>query len=224
MVAEAFRDQLGLIELYIADLNAIQGYSPETHRELIDGLAHSEMRIILDAGVSDVENARAWIDLGIHKVVIAAETLRAPDDLRKIPADLDPDRLIFSLDMRSGSVLSRCPEIASMSAMELMKQLRSSGWQEVILLDLSRVGSKEGTNFSLASEARASFPGLNLLVGGGIARVEELYELKEMGIAGVLLATALHSGAITAQHISEILEAPGARASRPHAGGTPALH
>jgi phosphoribosylformimino-5-aminoimidazole carboxamide ribotide isomerase len=202
-VAEAFRDQLGLREIYVADLNAIQGAPSARHRKLIENLVQKEgMEIILDSGSADIEDARIWLDLGIHKAVIGAETLQAFDDLRKIPAGLDPDRLIFSLDMRSGKVLSHCPEIARMPVMELMEQLRSGGWREVILLDLSKVGSKEGTNFSLASEARAAFPGLNLLVGGGIARVEELHELKDMGIAGVLLATALHSGAITAPHIA----------------------
>lgn len=202
-VAQAFRDKLGLKEIYVADLNAIQNALSAGHRNVIEYLANKEkMNIILDEGLPDIESARAWLDLGIHKAVIGAETLRVLNDLCKIPADLDPDRLIFSLDMRSGKVLSCCSEIASMSAMELLKQLHSGGWREVILLDLSKVGSKEGTNFSLASEARAAFPGLNLLVGGGIARVEELHELKDMGIAGVLLATALHSGAITAPHIA----------------------
>jgi phosphoribosylformimino-5-aminoimidazole carboxamide ribotide isomerase len=204
-VAAAFRDQLGLRAIYVADLNAIQGARLSGHISLIERLAHEEgMEVILDAGAPDIESARAWLDLGVHKAVIGAETLRAYDDLQRIPAGLDPDRLIFSLDMRSGKVLSRCYEIASMPAMELMEQLQSGGWREVILLDLTRVGSNEGTIFPLASEARASFSELNLLVGGGVTGVEELFELKKIGIAGVLLATALHSGAITAQHISAL--------------------
>ncbi len=202
-VAAAFRDQLGLREIYIADLNAIQGSALTSHRNLIENLVHKEgIKIILDAGTLDIESANAWLDLGIHKVVIGAETLQAFDDLRKIPAGFNLDKLIFSLDMRSGKVLSHCPEIASLSAMELIEQLWSGGWREVILLDLIKVGSNEGMNISLASRARATFPGLSLLVGGGIAGVEELHELKDMGIAGVLLATALHRGAITAQQLS----------------------
>jgi phosphoribosylformimino-5-aminoimidazole carboxamide ribotide isomerase len=201
-VARAFRDQLRLSEIYVADLNAIQGASLAGHRSLIERLAREEeIKIILDAGASDAESARNWLGLGINKAVIGSETLKSFDDLKNIPGFLDPDRLIFSLDMRSGKVLSLCPEIASMSVMELLAQLRSCGWREVLMLDLGRVGTGEGTIGSLSSEARAKFPDLKLLVGGGIAGFEELLELKAAGIVGVLLATALHTGAITAEQI-----------------------
>jgi phosphoribosylformimino-5-aminoimidazole carboxamide ribotide isomerase len=204
-VASAFRNQLGLKEIYIADLNAIQGIPLSSHRELIVSLAHRErMEIILDAGIADVEDARDWLALGVHKAVVGAETLGNLDELWRIPANLDPGRLVFSLDMRGGKVLSRIPDLAAMPVSDLLEQLRSAGWQEIILLDLSLVGSGEGTSFQLASEAQARFPELSLLVGGGIAGIEELLKLKAAGIAGVLLATALHSGAITSKQIADI--------------------
>jgi phosphoribosylformimino-5-aminoimidazole carboxamide ribotide isomerase len=208
-VASAFRDRLGLKEVYIADLNAIQGIPPNSHRKLIVRLAQRErMEIILDAGIANVEDAWDWLDLGIHKAVIGAETLCDLNELWKLPANLDPGRLVFSLDMRAGKILSRIPDLAAMPVLDLLEQLRSAGWQEIILLDLSLVGSGEGTSFPLASEAQARFPGLSLLVGGGIAGIEELLKLKAAGIAGVLLATALHSGAMTAQHISILRQVP----------------
>jgi phosphoribosylformimino-5-aminoimidazole carboxamide ribotide isomerase len=204
-VASAFRDQLGLKEIYIADLNAIQGAPLDSHRKLIAGLAQRErMQIILDAGIADVEDARDWLDLGIRKAVVGAETLSSLDELWKIPVNLDPGRLVFSLDMRAGKVLSRSPDLEAMPVLDLLEQLRSAGWQEIILLDLSLVGSGEGTSFQLASEAQTRFPELSLLVGGGIAGIEELLELKAAGIAGVLLATALHNGAIGLQHVIEL--------------------
>jgi phosphoribosylformimino-5-aminoimidazole carboxamide ribotide isomerase len=204
-VAKAFRDRLGLHEIYIADLDAIQGGSPISHREAIAALARRErMRIILDAGVSDVENACAWLDLGVRKVVIGAETLRTWSTLRDLPSRIDRDHLVFSLDLRGGTVLSQCPALASMSPMQVLGNLQSAGWREVILLDLGRVGSGEGLDRALAGSARTAFPDLGLIVGGGVADPTELIELKSLGVAGVLVATALHRGIIIAQHLSAL--------------------
>ena len=48
-VATAFRDRLGLNEIYIADLDAIQGARQVNHREMIAALAGEEdLNIILD--------------------------------------------------------------------------------------------------------------------------------------------------------------------------------
>jgi phosphoribosylformimino-5-aminoimidazole carboxamide ribotide isomerase len=208
-VATAFRDRLGLNEIYIADLDAIQGARQVNHREMIAALAGEEdLNIILDAGVSDVENTRTWLDLGVRKVVIGAETLRTWDALQDIPAKVDRDRLIFSLDSHAGKILSQTPALAALSPMKALEHLQAAGWQEVLLLDLRLVGSGEGVDRKLASEARRNFPDLSLLVGGGLARAEELAELEAMGVAGVLAATALHYGTITAQHLAALVRNP----------------
>jgi phosphoribosylformimino-5-aminoimidazole carboxamide ribotide isomerase len=202
-VARAFRKKLGLNEIYVADLDAIQGTDEIRHREVITALACREkMSILLDAGVSDVENAHAWLELGIHRLVIGSETLRDFNALKEFPARVDRNRLGFSIDLRGGKTLSRCPDLTAMPPMRILQHLSWSGWQEVILLNLSRVGSEEGADRTLLADARDRFPGLSLLIGGGIAGPEELIELQALGIAGVLTATALHRGTINAQHLS----------------------
>jgi phosphoribosylformimino-5-aminoimidazole carboxamide ribotide isomerase len=202
-IAQAFRDKLGLNEIYIADLNAIQGSNQNSHKKVIADLAGRErIGIILDAGASDVDAARAWLDLGVRKIVIASETLRTWDALQDIASKIDRDRLVFSLDFRAGAILTQCPDLLTMPCMEVLGHLQSSGWKEIILLDLRRVGSGEGADRALVAEARANFPHLDILVGGGIADSVELAELRRLGVAGVLMATALHRGTIIAQHLS----------------------
>ncbi|MBN2318923.1 MAG: hypothetical protein JXR49_07590 [Acidobacteria bacterium] len=204
-IARAFRDRLGLNEIYIADLDAIQNSNPTKHRELIVYLSSSEkIRILLDAGISDAAQARIRLDTGIHKVIIGAETLKSRDALKGLPCDIDPARLIFSLDCRNGKILSRCSDLVKLAPMKALECLQSSGWREIILLDLARVGSGRGIDRSLIIQARANFPELTLLAGGGITGPHEANELNSMGIEGALLATALHNGSIGPQHIPEL--------------------
>jgi phosphoribosylformimino-5-aminoimidazole carboxamide ribotide isomerase len=204
-VAGAFRDRLGLREIYIADLNAIQGSPEADHRDLIASLVHNEkMKIMLDAGIPDIAPARRWLGLGVHKVIIGSETLSSLDALREIIEGVDRDRLVFSLDMRADTVLSKCSDFAALSPLEALEQLQASGWRDVILLDVSRVGSEGGFDRALVAEARKKCPRLNLLIGGGIANPGQLLELKSLQVAGVLIATAFHRGIITARHVSEI--------------------
>jgi len=201
-VARAFRNLLSLNEVYIADLDAIQNPHQTHHRKIIADIARREgMDVILDAGISDIETAREWIESGVCKVVIGSETLRAWNALHYFPSKIHRDHLVFSLDLHAGKILSQCPALSVMEPVEAVEYLQSAGWQEVILLDLERVGSGEGAETSLAAEVRAKLPDLPLLLGGGIAGPEELTSLESLGIAGVLIATALHRGIITARHL-----------------------
>lgn len=201
-IARGVRDRLGLNEIYIADLDAIQDSIQTNHRDLIERLTSCEkIHVLLDAGISDAGQARDWLNKGVYKVIIGTETLEKLEALKEIPPNVDPARLIFSLDCRNGKILSKCSGLSALSPIKALEYLHSSGWQEIILLDLARVGSGQGADHSLITEAQASFPELTLLVGGGIKGPEELNRLQSLGIRGALVATALHDGTIGAQHI-----------------------
>jgi phosphoribosylformimino-5-aminoimidazole carboxamide ribotide isomerase len=202
-LARAFRARLGLCEIYVADLNAIQNSGNADHREVINALTREErLNIILDAGIADVAAAKAWLGIGVRKVVIGSETLSKWNALHEIAVEIEQDRRLFSLDLRAGKILSRHAAMAAMSPIEALQHLQSSGWREIIMLDLKRVGSGEGADRAMIRKVREACPDLRLLVGGGINNPGELSELESLGIAGALVATAFHRGTITAQHIS----------------------
>jgi phosphoribosylformimino-5-aminoimidazole carboxamide ribotide isomerase len=190
-LARAFGAELGLDELYVADLDAIGGGSG--HTALLTALA-DEARIMVDAGVSEPAAARALLDLGAHRVIVGTETLPSAAALERLIADLPDGTLILSIDLRESSLLSPDSELADRSALDAMRRLPRV--REAIVLDLARVGSGAGPDVALIGEIHAAFPELELLAGGGVRDVEDLRALDAAGAAGALVATALHRGVI----------------------------
>jgi phosphoribosylformimino-5-aminoimidazole carboxamide ribotide isomerase len=207
-IARAFRERLGLSELYIADLDAIQGHG--NHRPLISTLAKQErMRLLIDAGAADLLGVLDIIATGSHRAIIGSETLASWEALRSIVSEIPAEHLIFSLDMRDGQILARSSELAALSPLQALEEVRHIGLQEVILLELTRVGTGTGVNRELIIRARQRFPDLLLLAGGGIRDARDLDELAALGVRGVLVATALHRGIITREHISALTRPSG---------------
>jgi phosphoribosylformimino-5-aminoimidazole carboxamide ribotide isomerase len=196
-LAQAFRKRLGCSEIYIADLDAIQKQGQ--NREIIAKIADQTcLRILLDAGITKLAGAREMLACGAAKVIIGSETLQQWAALGEIREAIPPERLVFSLDMRAGQVLSACPDLAEIQPLALLQQLADAGWSEVILLDLARVGTQTGLGWPLIAEARRRFPEIQLIAGGGVRSAGDLMELNRCGASGVLLATALHQEAVTA--------------------------
>ena len=74
-VAKAFK-ALGFSELYIADLDAITGGS--ANFQVFKRIAkETGLKLMVDAGVSDLETAEKLLDCGVSKVVIGTETLQS---------------------------------------------------------------------------------------------------------------------------------------------------
>src|SRR5713226_7168247 len=75
-IARAFRDQLRLSEIYLADLDAIAGAEPAW--QIYEDIQSLGCRLWVDAGVRDVSRARNLSKAGIVDVVVGLETLAGP--------------------------------------------------------------------------------------------------------------------------------------------------
>ena len=200
-LAGTYRSDLGLDELYVADLDAIGGDGD--HRDLIAALAR-EARVMVDAGVSEPRPARALLDLGAHRVVVGTETLTltTSNALDRLLTEIS--EVVLSLDLRDGAALSPHPQLAGLPALDAVARLHRAGMREAIVLDLARVGSGAGPDAGLIAEIHAAFGDLELLAGGGVRDVEDLRALRAAGAAGALVATALHRGVIGPRELAEL--------------------
>ncbi len=200
-LARAFRSELALDEVYVADLDAITGAG--SHHAIIAALAR-EASVMVDAGVTEPGRARELLELGAQRVIVGTETLTGGLDalLAEIP------QLVLSVDLRDGRLLSPDPRLAGLSALDAMARLHRPGLREVIVLDLARVGSGAGTDVGLIAELHAAFGDLQLLAGGGVRDIDDLRALSDAGAAGALVATALHKGVIGRRELTEL--SPGA--------------
>jgi phosphoribosylformimino-5-aminoimidazole carboxamide ribotide isomerase len=178
-LARAFRRE----ELYVADLDAITGAGDND--AVIRALAR-ESRVMVDAGVSEPERARALLDLGVDRVVVGTETIEDAEALDALPD------AVLSVDLRDGRTLSPDPRISGLPALDTVALLRPP--REVIVLDLARVGTSAGPDVATIAEIHTAFPDIELLAGGGVRDNDDLRALADAGAAGALVGTALLRG------------------------------
>jgi phosphoribosylformimino-5-aminoimidazole carboxamide ribotide isomerase len=194
-LARALRTELGLDELYVADLDAITGAGGN---DAVIGALARELRVMVDAGVSEPRRARALLDLGAHRVIVGTETLPGPDALDAL---LPLGSVVLSVDLRDGALLSPDPRLARLSALDAVERLSRPELREAIVLDVARVGSRAGLDIELIARLHTAFPALELLAGGGVRDVEDLRALADAGASGAPVATALHTGVIGAREL-----------------------
>jgi phosphoribosylformimino-5-aminoimidazole carboxamide ribotide isomerase len=219
-LARAYREQLGLTELYIADLNAIQGRG-DCAGLVAELCASRDVAVMVDAGAGTLAQARRVLSLGAAKVVIGLETLPAWENLVEIRRSLPASQLVFSLDMRGEVLLAANPDLVTLSPLQILARLAQDGWEDVVLLDLARVGTGAGVDPGFLGKAGARYPELRLLAGGGVRDATDLRALTFAGAAGALVATALQSGAIDRAALAAVATAIPARTRQSGLGPPP---
>lgn len=194
-VASALLLAAGVTELYIADIDALQGHRPRLG--WIRELTGRGCRVMIDAGVRTAADAIPIVGAGAA-VVAGTETLAGPDELKALIEARDAERIILSVDLRNGRVLSKDdvwgpdPEPA-----DVVGRAIRMGVRRVIVLELARVGTGIGPGtVELCGQLRQRFPDIELIAGGGVRNWSDVEQLGAAGVDGVLVASALHDGAM----------------------------
>ena len=197
-IASTF-DSLGFSSLYLADLDAILGNSANLniYSQII---AQTRLDLMVDAGTSDIAKAEKVLATDVSKIVIGSETLGSLDFVSKAVRAFGEDKVVVSIDQKEGKMLGASEAIASMDAVSFGQQLAGVGVRQIILLDLDRIGTEHGTNLILMRNILEK-SGVEVLVGGGIRSLQELEELRKLGVSGALVATVLHNGKLAVDEL-----------------------
>jgi HisA/HisF family protein len=198
-VATKFK-KIGFRDLYVADLDAIMGYSTNFHllKQIVDETC---LKLMVDAGVSDIERAQELLDNGVSKIIIGTETLHDENFVSEAVKFFGSERVIVSLDLKGARILGKKGNHFCQSPFSFLRFLKIKGVSQVIVLDLRRVGSSEGVNVNFLENVIKKNE-VDVYVGGGIRDINDLFELKNLGMSGALVATALHTGKISVDALS----------------------
>lgn len=203
-VINALRQECGIGEFYIADLDAIlQG---QRNWKFYEFLEKEGLTFWLDAGLRSLQQLRELSSRDIRRIVIGLETWSGLHDLKLGLMEYKAN-IMFSLDMKGGQLLNQSGIWDGLTPDELVLQLSQTELKELFLLDLSTVGTGKGLpTISLLRQAKSLKNDWSITTGGGVHTLRDLIHLKESGADGCVLASALHDGSISREQLLELIE------------------
>ena len=181
--------------IYIADIDAITNTG--NHFEQIELLSrlHPKVNWWVDAGISNVNARILYAPQANIRAVFGSENIHTLQDYRAMSYAYE-SRHVLSLDKLNGTELGAA-------------ELHNTGlyWpDDAICMTLNNVGSNIGPDIarlqSLQQLNLARKKPANLFAAGGVRNIEDLLALKQLDIAGALVASALHNGQITGDTIT----------------------
>ena len=176
----------GADEMYIADLDLIesQGHNVNDIR-----MVNTIIPVMFDGGVKNCESFEFFLDYAF-KVIVPTETLESIEEMEKIFENYPQERIVVSIDTKNSELLAKHLDVSLSELKEILIRLDPN---EIILLDITGVGTEKGYNKKLLDE----FGELKdkLIIAGGLNK-DSLVELESLGIKKVLIGTSLHSGEV----------------------------
>lgn len=191
-VAKGFREK-GAECLHLVDLEgARDGNTPniDTVKEII---RRSELFTEIGGGIRNEETVKAYLDAGADRVILGTAALKDPEFLDRM-LDKYKEKIAVGVDFRDGKVAVKgWLELSDVSCFDFCESLEKRGVRTVICTDISKDGLLGGTNLALYREMVARFS-MDLTASGGVSSLDDVKQLRDMGIYGAILGKALYTG------------------------------
>ncbi len=161
--------------------------------------------IELGGGIRSVDQARLWLDLGVHRVIFGTAALTEPEIVAEAVTEFGAEKVVVGIDGRSDKVAIRgWEEQTETSVLSLALKMKETGVTRIIYTDVHRDGELVGPNFKSTDEL-ARKADLRIIASGGFSTLEHFQRLDKLGnpnIEGAIVGTALYEGTLLLQDLT----------------------
>ena len=196
--------------IHLVDLDAAFGRGSNA-----DLIAHvvkevkRDVRVELSGGIRDDESLARALATGCERVNLGTAALEDPDWTAKVIRE-HGEAIAVGLDVRGTTLAARGWTQEGGDLYETIGRLDEAGCARYVVTDVAKDGTMKGPNLHLLRDVCAATD-RPVIASGGIASLENLHKLAEMGplgIEGAIVGRALYDGAFS---LAEALVAVEAR-------------
>jgi phosphoribosylformimino-5-aminoimidazole carboxamide ribotide isomerase len=189
--------------LHLVDLDGArdgQVANREAVREILNAI---DVPCELGGGIRNDQTVRDWLEAGISRVVIGTRALKDVDWFRRMCNEF-PQRIALGLDARSGRLATDgWLKTSELNAVEFATQVQQEPIAAIIYTDIAKDGMMMGPNLEAIAEMQEAVE-TPVIASGGVATVDDVRRLAEIGVTGCIVGRALYDNKLT---IADAIEA-----------------
>lgn len=166
----------------------------------------SGLFVEVGGGIRNMETIRKYLDAGIDRVILGTAAVENKELVKEAVAAYK-ERIAVGIDIKDGYVaIKGWLENSSFTAEDFLKEMQDLGVKTIICTDVSKDGMMQGPNKLLYKDLSEEFPDIDLIASGGVSSIDDIKNLKELGLHGAIVGKAYYTKAIDLKEAIEVAE------------------
>jgi phosphoribosylformimino-5-aminoimidazole carboxamide ribotide isomerase len=185
----------GAARLHVVDLDGAREGRPVNDDAVRAIIAAVPVPVQVAGGVRDLDAVERWLAAGAGRVVLGTAAVRDPT-LAQEAARRHGERIVVSIDGRDGLFAAEgWLEQTGERVEDLLRRFFEVGVPRFIYTDIGVDGTLAAPNYSAVAALVQATPA-KFIAAGGVAEVEHLIRLAELGVEGAIVGRALYEGRV----------------------------
>lgn len=197
-LAESFA-AAGAGRLHVVDLDAAFSAGQQNNHDVIRRIvaAAGKLEVEVGGGVRSVKDCERLFSLGARYAVLGTAAIKTPEVVAEACVRF-PGRIVIAVDARGGKVaVEGWQEDSTLDAQDVAESVARAGAAAVLYTDIARDGMRTGPDLSATARLASRIAPCPVIASGGVARIEDLDEVRESGAYSVIIGKAIYEKAFT---------------------------
>jgi phosphoribosylformimino-5-aminoimidazole carboxamide ribotide isomerase len=200
-VAKHFADA-GLQRLHIVDLDGAKAGAIVNLAVLEKVAAAVNMVIDFGGGVKKITDVQNILNAGASMVTIGSVAVKQPEVLEEWLLEFGADHFLIGADVLDERIkISGWLEDGGIDIFDFVRNLISLGVTNIFCTDISKDGMMQGPSVDLYKKIMSQHPEINLTASGGVSKIEDVIQLKEIGCSGAIIGKAIYENLVTLEQL-----------------------
>ena len=193
---------IGIRRLHVVDLDGAKSSSPKNLHVLEEIAIRTSLEIEWGGGIKSDQALYDAYNAGADYLIIGSVAVTKPDLFARWLDEYGGNRLILGADVHDGRVaINGWLQKSRQTIDALIDRFVPHGLSEVICTDISKDGMLQGPTFDLYARLQAKYPEQDIIVSGGISKMDDIRRLNEMHLRHVIVGKAIYEGRITLEEL-----------------------
>lgn len=200
-MAEKFNDT-GFKIIHIVDLMGSKAGDFKTLNLISKIKEKTGLQIEFGGGVRNLGSVDKLAASGVDYFIIGSLSIKNKKEFELIVNKYSNDKIITAVDAENEIIkVSGWTEGTNISIYDHIEYCASIGIKRFLCTDISKDGMLTGSNIKLYKKILKKFSSIELIASGGIKGMEEIVELKNIGLFGTIVGKALYEGKISLKEL-----------------------
>lgn len=184
--------------IHMVDLDGAKAGYPvntEIYRNIAE---NTNLKVEVGGGIRSMETIRAYLDLGISRVILGSAALKNPQLVADAIAEFGSEKIVVGIDAKNEMVATEgWLETSDVHYIDLAHKMIAMGVRYLIFTDISKDGTLSGVNAQqLAALAKATAGQCNIIASGGVHTMEDILICRDMGLYGTICGKSIYQGTL----------------------------
>lgn len=195
-------EEKGARILHIIDLDGALGGESKNLDAIQKIVETVDIPIQVGGGIRSIKAIERLMDIGVDRIILGTKALEDRDIVIEA-LRLYGEKVIIGIDAKDGYVaIEGWTKTSQTKALDFAKEMEALGVRTIIYTDIAKDGMLQGPNFKSTKELNDNVD-IDIIASGGVASMNDLEILSQIGVAGAIVGKVLYEGRIDLAQIKD---------------------